>query len=338
MKRITIFADGTWNSPEKGGTSNVLQMARAIKPAAGPVEQVAFYDWGVGTDRKKITGGLSGAGIDKNIMDCYRFIVHNYDPGDHLYFFGFSRGAYTARSLTGFIRNCGLMKREHAEHIPDAYKLYRKRTQSSSPDQDEATAFRNRWAVADITPIKFVGVWDTVGALGIPIPFWGTLGEEKFLFHDTEPSRIVKHARHAVAIDENRKDFEPTLWSHKPGLDLKQVWFSGVHSDVGGGYAERGLSHCTMKWIMDEAAACGLEFEPHLNQAVKPNPKDKQHNEHKGIYKVRREFTREIIGPLHRSVKKRWDADAHNYRKKSKALRRLLDSVGGNWTRIEVVD
>ena len=123
MKRIAIFADGTWNSPEKGEATNVLQMARAVRPMGNGVEQVAFYDWGVGTDRKEMTGGISGEGIDKNIMDCYRFLVHNYHSGDKLYFFGFSRGAYTARSLAGFIRNCGLLKRRHAGQIPAAYRL-----------------------------------------------------------------------------------------------------------------------------------------------------------------------------------------------------------------------
>ncbi|MGI9220132.1 MAG: DUF2235 domain-containing protein, partial [Woeseiaceae bacterium] len=186
MKRIAIFADGTWNSPEKGGATNVLRMARAVKPVVGHSKQVAFYDWGVGTDRKRLTGGISGVGIDKNIMDCYRFIVHNYNPGDQLFFFGFSRGAYTARSLAGFIRNCGLLQREHADRIPDAFRLYRKRTRSSAPNEPEAVRFRRKYAVADITPIEFVGAWDTVGALGIPVPFWGTLNDRKFLFHDTE--------------------------------------------------------------------------------------------------------------------------------------------------------
>ncbi len=114
MKRIAIFADGTWNSPERGRATNVLRMARAVKPDDAGTKQVVFYDWGVGTDRKKLSGGITGAGIDKNIMDCYRFLVHNYDNDDQLFFFGFSRGAYTARSLAGFIRNCGILKREHA--------------------------------------------------------------------------------------------------------------------------------------------------------------------------------------------------------------------------------
>ncbi|MCF7980353.1 MAG: DUF2235 domain-containing protein [Pseudomonadales bacterium] len=338
MKRIVICADGTWNSPEQGNATNVLRVARAIRPRADKIEQISFYDWGVGTDRKKIAGGITGAGIDKNIMDCYRFIVHNYDPGDQLFFFGFSRGAYTARSLAGFIRNCGLLKREHADRIPEAFILYRKRTQSSSPSQKAAIQFRQAYAVADITPIAFVGVWDTVGALGIPVPFWGTLGEREFLFHDTEPSKIIQHARHAVSIDENREDFEPSLWSTKPGLDIQQVWFAGVHSDIGGGYSESGLSDCASDWIIKEASKFGLEFEPHLLNRIKPNPLDKAHNERKGLYLARRQIVRVINGPLHLSVKQRWDKNAHDYQDKCKALNRLLTSVNHDWSKIVLAD
>jgi len=337
MKRICIFSDGTWNSPEQGSATNVLDMARAVSPVVAGTEQVAFYDWGVGTDRKKLMGGISGVGIDKNIMDCYRFIVHNYNPDDHLFLFGFSRGAYTARSLAGFIRNCGLLKREHASQIPAAYKLYRQRSKASSPNADRAQQFRSQFAVADITPIEFVGVWDTVGSLGIPVPFWGTLGEKEFLFHDTEPSKIVQHARHAVAIDENREDFAPTLWSPKPGLDLLQVWFAGVHSDIGGGYAEHGLSDCASQWMVNEAAKVGLIFEQHFLDKLSPDPTDKHHNERKGIYRARGEHVRQISGPVHQTVRDRWDANAHHYRDKSPALKALLDSVGGDWGQIEVV-
>lgn len=337
MKRIVIFSDGTWNSPEQGRATNVLQMARAIRGRVGNIEQVVFYDWGVGTDRKQLAGGITGAGIDKNIMDCYRFIVHNYDAGDELYFFGFSRGAYTVRSLGGFIRNCGLLQKQHEERIPEAYRLYRKRTRNSHPESDEAVQFRAAYAVADIVPIHFVGVWDTVGALGIPVPFWGTLGEREFLFHDTEPSRIILRARHALAIDENREDFMPTQWSEKPGLDLLQVWFAGVHSDIGGGYEDSGLSHCAIRWMMAEASESGLAFEPFLTKRIVPNPLGKLHNERKGIYLARKEVIRDINGPLHASVKRRWEADA-DYRKKSKALNKLLESVQGDWSRLRVVD
>jgi len=340
MKRIAVFSDGTWNSPDRDGSTNVLRLARAIKPKAerDGAEQVAFYDWGVGSDRLKITGGITGYGIDKNIMDCYRFIVHNYNAGDQLFFFGFSRGAYTVRSLAGFIRNCGLLKRENADRIPEAYKLYRKRTRSSAPNAEGPKQFRQRYAVADITPIEFVGVWDTVGALGIPIPFWGTLGESEFLFHDTEPSKIVQHARHAVSIDENREDFEATLWDEKAGLDLQQVWFAGVHADVGGGYEADGLSHCSLDWMVSEADHFGLEFEPYLLKWINPRYDDKQHNERRGIYRARRAVVRDISGPVHRFVKERWDTNAQDYRRKSRALRQLLESVGNDWSKIEVID
>ena len=331
MKRIAIFADGTWNSPEQDDPTNVLRFSRAVKPKVGQVEQIAFYDWGVGTDRKKMSGGLSGAGIDKNIMDCYRFLVHNYHKGDQLFFFGFSRGAYTVRSLAGFIRNSGLLKREYANKIEDAFKLYRKRNRASGPNAPQAIGFRKRYAVADITPIEFMGVWDTVGALGIPVPFWGTLGEEDFLFHDTEPSKIVLHARHAVSIDENRADFEPT------GLDLKQVWFAGVHSDVGGGYANCGLGDCAGEWMMKEAKKFGLVFEPHLNTCLKPKPHAVQHNERKGIFKVKQEFIRKVNGPVHESVKRRWLNNSHQYQTRSKAMRQLLKSANNDWHRIKVV-
>jgi len=338
MKRIAIFADGTWNSPEQGGSANVLHMARAVKPSADGVKQIAFYDWGVGTDRKEFTGGLRGEGIDKNIQDCYRFIVHNYQPGDQLFLFGFSRGAYTVRSLAGFIRNCGLLKREHASRIPAAYKLYRQRSLSSGPNEPRATRFRKDYGVADITPIEFVGVWDTVGSLGIPVPFWGSLGEREFLFHDCEPTKIVRYARHALSIDEDREDFQPTLWTPKPGLDLKQVWFAGVHSDVGGGYTDSELSHCAGRWMMKEAGQCGLQFEDHCIKSTGNSALDRQHNERKGIYLARGKHVRTIEGPLHRSVKERWDKNAFDYRNKSQALRQLLDSVDGDWGRIPLVD
>lgn len=338
MKRIAIFADGTWNSPERGGVTNVLRMTRAVKPVAGNTKQVAFYDWGVGTDRKKLTGGVSGVGIDKNIMDCYRFIVHNYDPGDQLFFFGFSRGAYTVRSLAGFIRNCGLLQRPHANQIANAFRLYRKRTPASHPNAPESQSFRKKYAVANITPIEFVGVWDTVGSLGIPVPFWGTLGDQKFLFHDTAPSRIVQHARHAVSLDESREDFAPVLWSDKPTVDVRQVWFAGVHSDVGGGYANRGLSDCAVDWIVREAAGFGMQFESHFTASIRPKPSAKMHNSRRGIYRVRDAIVRDVVGSVHATAKERWDRNAFKYRKKGKALARLLDSVGGDWGQVDVVD
>lgn len=338
MKRIIVCSDGTWQSPESDHATHVMRLARGIAPedAAGN-KQVVFYDWGIGSDGARIRGGMTGSGIDKNIMDCYRFLVHNYDRGDELYFFGFSRGAYTVRSLAGLVRNAGLVRREHAQRIPEAYELYRRRSGASAPGRDEATAFRKHYAVADITPIEFVGVWDTVGALGIPAPFLGALGTGRYLFHDTAPSKIIRCARHAVAIDENRQDFEPSLWTAKPGLDLKQVWFAGVHTDVGGGYKDRGLGDHAGQWLAGEASARGLAFARHFLKDLAPDHVGKQHNEYTGFYRImRRSTVREVEPTLHRSVKKRWDALGSDYR--SPALRSLLERVDGDWAQITLVD
>lgn len=338
MKRIVICADGTWQSPESDTATHVMRLARGVAPGgADKSEQVVFYDWGIGTEGDRITGGATGAGIDKNIMDCYRFIVHNYDEDDQLFLFGFSRGAYTVRSLAGFIRNCGLIRREHAARIPEAYELYRQRGKGSTPGAEQSRAFRKRYAVSDLTEIEFLGVWDTVGALGIPAPFLGALGTGRYLFHDTEPSKIIRHARHAVAIDENRQDFEPALWTAKPEVDLLQVWFAGVHTDIGGGYDDRTLGDHPGKWLASEAIKFGLVFEPHFIKGLKPDHRGKQHNEYKGFYRIMRRSEARTVEPIvHRSVKRRWEDPSVKY--SSPALERLLESVDNDWGRIQVVD
>lgn len=338
MKRIVICSDGTWNSPETDTPTHVLRLARGIAPAdTEGTRQVVFYDWGIGSDGDRLRGGITGSGIDKNILDCYRFLVHNYDPGDQLFFFGFSRGAYTVRSLAGLICNCGLIRREHADRIPAAYKLYRRRGPKSAPHGKQARQFRADYAVANATRIEFVGVWDTVGALGIPAPFLGTLGAANYLFHDTSPSRIIRHARHAVSIDENRQDFAPALWTVKPGLDLQQVWFAGVHTDVGGGYADRALGDWAGKWLVDEGRRLGLACEQHFLDALAPDHQGKQHNEYNGFYRaLRRSMVRNVEPVLHVSVKQRWEDPQTGYR--SPALRKLLDAIDGDWSRARLVE
>lgn len=337
MKRIVVCADGTWQSPESDNPTHILRIAQAVAPAdAQGNKQVVFYDWGVGSEGDHFTGSVTGKGIDKNIMDCYRFIVHNYEPGDQLYLFGFSRGAYTVRSLGGLIRNCGILRRKFAGRIDAAYELYRQRGKASSPSEDKARDFRARNAWADISGIEFIGVFDTVGSLGIPAPFLGTLGTARYLFHDTEPSSIIRHARHAVAIDENREDFSPALWSHKPSIDLKQVWFSGVHTDIGGGYADHSLGDHAGAWIATEAEATGLVLEPHLYEDLRPDYRASKHNEYKGFYRVmRRSQVRKVETALHRSVKQRWEDST--VRCASPALKRLLKDLGDNWQKITLI-
>jgi uncharacterized protein (DUF2235 family) len=335
LKNIIICSDGTWQSPESDTTTHVLRLAEGVAPldAAGN-QQVVFYDWGVGSEGDKFSGGITGKGIDKNIQDCYRFVVHNYAPGDALYLFGFSRGAYTVRSLAGLIRNCGILRREHADKVTEAYSLYRNRGPASAPSRQKAARFRKDYAVADVSRIHFIGVFDTVGALGIPAPFLGTLGTDRYLFHDTEPSGIIDHARHAVSIDENRQDFEPALWTPKPGVDLQQVWFAGVHTDIGGGYPDRALGDLAGEWMAREAVACGLGLEPHFCQRLKPSHAGRQHNEYKGFYRaMRRRYVRAVEPVVHSSVRQRWEDAGVGYR--SPGLAALVKDVG--WAGLKVV-
>lgn len=337
MKNIIICADGTWQSPESNHATHVLRLAEGVAPEDDKGnKQIVFYDWGIGSEGDRLSGGLTGSGIDKNIMDCYRFVVHNYEVNDALYLFGFSRGAYTVRSLAWLIRNSGILRREHADRVADAYELYRQRVATSAPSKARASAFRKQYALADVSRIHFIGVFDTVGALGIPAPFLGTLGGSRYLFHDTEPSSIINHARHALAIDENREDFEPALWTPKAGIDLRQVWFAGVHTDIGGGYADRSLGNHAGLWVAQEANNCGLAFEPHFLKGLVPDYAGPQHNEYKGFYRaLRRKMVREVEPVVHASVQKRWQDSACCY--KSPALQQLLKRVGDQWDEVEVV-
>jgi len=312
-KRIVICSDGTWNDPEDDNPTNVLRFARAVKPIGSDgVKQVVFYDWGVGSYYAKARGGISGLGMMKNIQDGYRFIVQNYHPGDDLFLFGFSRGAYTVRSLAGMLNNCGILKRVNAHQIPDAFTFYKKR--SAKPGSPKARAWRKARSLSPERGIvRFVGVWDTVGALGVPTRVLAFV-EESDLFFDPEIGSNVKVARHAVSIDEKRKDFRPTLWLPKGGIDIKQVWFAGVHSDVGGGYAPtrqgRLLSDIPLAWMAQEAELSGLEFESHLYVKAKLDHLAPAHKSHKGFFKVLGSTPRTLPADviLHSSVKKRYQA------------------------------
>ena len=311
-KRLVICCDGTWNSPEQHHVTNVVRTARALRPVDDQgIPQVVFYDWGIGSYGDKVRGGMLGLGIDKNIQDAYRFLVHNYSDGDELFLFGFSRGAYTARSLAGFIRNAGLLRKLHANLIPAAYKMYRQR---AGPDVPKALEFRREHS-SDVR-IRFIGVWDTVGALGVPSQIFEAMGaNRRYAFHDTSLSRIIDHACHAVAIDEKRIDFEPTLWTQAPkeGQTIEQQWFAGVHGDVGGGNADTGLADIALDWMWSQAATYGLAFDDeHREARVRPNPLGKLNRSWSGMYRIKGRHIRQIgqlpagLESVHPSVRERW--------------------------------
>lgn len=296
MRRLVVCCDGTWKAAEAKAPTNIVYLSRAVLPVARDgVSQPVFYDPGVGTGTltDRLTGGAFGQGVSDNIRDAYRWLIYNYAPGDEIYVFGFSRGAYTARSLVGLIRKCWLLHKQHADLLPAAYELYRRRDDTA--DSEDAGAFRV--AHCRQIDIHLLGVFDTVGSLGVPIAGLRALTLRRYRFHDPRLSSIVRHAFHAVAIDERRKPFRPTLWETRPGIQqvVEQVWFSGVHSDVGGGYPERGLSDVTLRWMMSQAASAGLEFDDrYASTTVTPDALGVLHNSKTGLYRFTGTYERPI--------------------------------------------
>lgn len=300
-KNIVLCSDGTGNQDVKNRGTNVFKLYEAVDLQGHKEEpdelreQIAFYDDGVGTANAfaKVVGGAFGWGFSRNVKKMYRELVNVYKPGDRIFLFGFSRGAYTVRALAGFIQYCGIMdadyfstqdREELTDKIVESWDEFSKVAFRSASDEtrrgkvptpEEAAAERKasiarREKNHAVEPekeidIDFIGVWDTVGAIATPFdelrwlmsylirPIWfadNTLGPE------------VKRACHALALDEERRTFHPELWNEQNGADtrIKQVWFAGVHSNVGGGYPKQGMSLVSLDWMMNEAKQAGLRF------------------------------------------------------------------------------
>lgn len=311
MKRIVICCDGTWARLDAGRPTNVVRLAKAVRPEADDgTAQIVFHLDGVGTGRgtgaiarriDRTLGGLMGHGLVETVAEAYRMLVFAYRPGDAIFLFGYSRGAYTARSLAGMIRNVGILARAHAERIAEAVALYRSTARADHPDGARARAFRAEcapdvltsddeaawrrehrperdWSGAVPLRLAYLGVWDTVGALGVP-EGWSVAARvnRRHRFHDTCLSSRVAAARHAVAVDERRRNFRPALWENVdalngtasgPAAPYQQRWFPGVHGAVGGGGADTRLSHDALLWVIEGAEAQGLAFEPEARAAI----------------------------------------------------------------------
>lgn len=322
-KKIIVCSDGTWNDPEqldRGSLvpTNVVKIARALAQAKAADQKDIFYDLGVGTGQglDRWLGGLTGAGLLHNIFQCYEFIAERYEPGDKIYLFGFSRGAYTVRSVAGLLAKFGIDRsltkdellgrqtekppitteknrqpdpvkpraRQSAQHLQDLRTAY-KRMKEEKSDQavDEYQQTHDCYDVQ----IEMIGVWDTVGSLGIPLliprqllptsmAHWITerlLGKYRFLDVTLNPK--IKAAYHALSIDENRRAFLPTLWK-QPGngsaQTVRQVWFAGIHSNVGGGYADAGLSDNALLWMIEQGKRHDLQFsQPYIDRTIHPD-------------------------------------------------------------------
>lgn len=297
-KRLILCEDGTWLNSESSDLSdslnipsNVTRVSRAIKPMSSDgIPQVVYYHFGVGgsgkiTDR---LAGLNGGGINEIIREGYGFLATNYTLGDEIFIFGFSRGAYTARSIAGLIGQVGVLTKEGLPYLPEIYRdvqhqhdrNYRPKHPNlpfpNKPDFSDPAYLRElvrrRLTVPDV-PIKIVGVWETVGALGVPRIGWLTrIGLQSttmkdLRFYDTTLSNCIEYAFQALALDERRYQFQPTLWEKMEGntTTLKQVWFPGAHANVGGGYNDQQIATITLAWMV---AQCQSHLDIDLDYVV----------------------------------------------------------------------
>jgi uncharacterized protein (DUF2235 family) len=266
-KRLAVFLDGTWSSVDDN--TNVWRLKSLCSSlSADGLQQLVHYEVGV----NGALGGLFGYGLDKNITDAYEWLIDHYNPEDEIFIFGFSRGAYTARSLAGLIAKCGLLKAGAPLGVKQLYNRYRR--------AEDRTIWalidvRDRGTLGDSTleRIKLVGVWDTVGELGIPLFNIPGISRSTLGFLHTGLRLPIEYGFHALAIDEHRRAFSPTIWTirtpndsttkvaaSRPLSSVEQRWFVGDHPNVGGGCESDLLAQIPLRWIMKKASLQGLSF------------------------------------------------------------------------------
>lgn len=335
-KRLVFCFDGTWNRLSTDNPTNVVKIAQMVEPIArNGVSQVVYYDEGIGTDKNwlgRVHDGIFGKGMVRILREAYRFLIFNYSPGDEIFAFGFSRGAYTARSFIGFIRHAGILDVASAPQIDKALDIYRLAPAGITGEESGVgLRFRSQYcrgvcvseidrefrqrvdpafdaARVPLLDVRFVGVWDTVRALGVPEFLPGSRWfNRKYGFHDAVLTSKIKAARHAVALDERRPTFLPTLLGRKKIAELNgksasalgkpfqawnepyhEQWFPGVHGAVGGGGKRRGLSDVAMQWVLIGARRAGLEVRDETGAVafdLEPDPFDDIHNEDPGLMK-----------------------------------------------------
>ncbi|MGH2352253.1 MAG: DUF2235 domain-containing protein, partial [Chloroflexota bacterium] len=237
MRHLVVCCDGTWNTPDEEAATNVYRLHNALADTAEDgAEQLRYYDRGVGTEgglADYVLGGAAGAGLSRNVLDAYHWLTTTYQPGDHIALFGFSRGAYTVRSLAAMVAACGLL---------------------------------------DTTSLSDAMVWRQIDHVY----------HRRYQRGDRASPRHIRHARHAVALDERRSPFSPALWDPAPNQDLKQMWFPGSHLDVGGGHREKGLSDGALHWMIEQARdTAGLAFHKTTLDQIRPDPLDVLHDDNR---------------------------------------------------------
>ncbi|CAA9281218.1 MAG: hypothetical protein AVDCRST_MAG08-3779 [uncultured Acetobacteraceae bacterium] len=403
-KNLVFFADGTGNDRAQGRKTNVAKLsdrAENMRVAAGGptwqhlsgpaldgelahpgVRQITHYDEGVGTEFGDLVGKATGSGISRNIQDGYDFLVRFHEPGDRVFLFGFSRGAYTVRSLAGLVGLCGVAKRFQGDGGTDlrhdagarrkivagAYAVYKTGSGQKEAGREARSAAAERFRRAHAHPEHedpaarapyLIGVWDTVRSLGIPLGYkdWElSLWPHRFHDHDLNP--CVRYAFHALSIDDRRQQFLPTLWNEPTraqeigdpvGQVFEQVWFPGVHADVGGGYEDSGLSDVALGWMIDKAVSAGhpLLFSGDPRSGLDPRPTARLHDSRDRFWKklVYREAPRSICKghqePLSKATTKTGEAFLHgSWRDRIGELFSSYDSphLGGHPDYLRVLD
>jgi uncharacterized protein (DUF2235 family) len=285
IKRLALFFDGTWNEP--GDNTNVwrLYLMLADQGADG-MRQVKYYNQGVGTHwYDELTGGAFGVGLQENVRAGYRWLMENYNEGDEVFLFGFSRGAFTARGLVGLVARCGLLKPDAPMSFIQLFERYQrgdsatpiydlkyfKKKPDSELDFEERVLVHHAWYHPQM--IKMVGVWDTVGSIGVPFGNIPGVSRRTLRFINTNLSTVAAHSYQALALDEQRQPYWAMLWTafelNSPDETatvraqkcfIEQRWFAGAHANLGGGYRSDLLPNRPLKWLYDKAAACGLGF------------------------------------------------------------------------------
>ncbi len=336
-KNIIVCTDGTWNHPAAtdvtsenftsadtnvfklfallAGEADMRSSTSRVKTVQG---QVALYDDGVGADgiwAVRVAEGATGAGLELKLRDGYQFVSEQYETGDRIFLFGFSRGAFTARSLGGMLTRCGVPAKSRQNEIfaSHAFDVYRRN------DPAGTAQYRADYQCQDVT-IEVIGVWDTVGALGIPLGFFSGLDHLLFRFHDMALHPNVRFGYHALAIDEKRESFAPSLWDAREGVE--QVWFAGVHADIGGGYRETGLSDLALSWMLTKVQPHGMLFGDRAFGANgSPNVTGDplmvpMHDSYKPPFVTVHPAVRAIppSAAIHVSVRQRWDKVQPPYR------------------------
>ena len=308
MKRLAVFLDGTWNEP--GDNTNVWRLRSML--AAQDVQQntqLSYYDAGVGTHwYDRFRGGAAGVGLSQNIREAYQWLIENYDDKDEIYVFGFSRGAFTARSLAGMIAKCGLLLPGSPMPVLQVYERYER--DDAKPMHRLPKSLNNatdlspedRWMIqySRQIRIRFIGVWDTVGALGVKLIPSRHEKRGEYNTHFVRLSKFFDYAYQALAIDEHRKPYPPSKWYHYipekvpdkvhvPPPEVEQRWFVGAHSNVGGGYRDDPLPQLPLQWIQQKAALAGLQFRNNIQLAGDEHlakPVDSYAKFLKGTYRV----------------------------------------------------